>query len=589
MKTLNRYMNSVTYCFQLACERCRAYVYKYLFFSLFSSIAGCLFDVYFLSSILKLLIVNAKWERIQSACIFGVFIVLIRIVTRQYADSLYCAISAIDAESIRGTIYKGSLEYDLSAYHNSNFYDNYSFVLTQAVGKINQSVNIIRDILEGLFYLAIFVVECCRQDVWVSMFIVGMLIFHIVSMCFRGKYMDAYFDADKRIQSSNRRKEYYKRIFRMKAFVYEIKNEKLYRFTMNQYQESMKQYERESLNLKKKVCVWDILGYIYDNLVTLFIAPLAIVLVMSFQGIRDISVYWQVNALFTKMTGIYFLRMYADIKDISNYAEKIKEFFKPPQRNEMVPLVITKAMDICAENLYFSYDKNGSFQLKQISFHINRGEKIAIVGRNGSGKSTLFKLLLGLYKCDSGKLMIGGMNIDRLIGEQRSGLYTLLCQNFNLFYGTIRDNITMGDESYTDEEIFAAAAGAHCDKLIRSLPQGLDTLIGREIDEQAVEFSGGQAQRIALARVFLSQAPIVLLDEPTAAIDGEDVKEIIDGLLKQKQGKTVIMISHNLNIVSKMDRIFVMEQGELVETGTFDGLLASKSIFSDMYQFFMGG
>ena len=586
MKTIERYIKSIAYSFRIACDRCRAKVYKYLFFSLFSSVAGCLFDVYFLSSILKLLIENAEWQRIKNACIFGAFIVLIKLITKQYADSLYCAISAIDAESIRGNIYQSSLNYDLSAYYNSEFYNNYSFVLTQGIGKINKCINLIRNIMEGFLYLILFVFECCRQDGWVSMFLVGMLILHIISMCLRGKYVDVFFDEDKRIQLTNRRKEYYKRIFRVKAFAYEVKNEKLFEYTMNQYAESMKQYERESIALKKKVCLWDVMGYIYDNLVNLFIAPLVIVLVMSIQGIRDISTYWQVNAIFTKMLGIYFLRMHADIKDIYNYTEKIKEFLEYSPNNEMVSRS-PETMEIRAVDLCFAYDKYNSFQLKQINFQINKGEKIAIVGRNGSGKSTLFKLLLGLFKCDCGKLLLGGINIEELNDEKRSGLYALLCQDFNLFYGTIRDNITMGDNSFTDEEIYAATVGAHCDELIKSLPKGLDTLVGREIDENAVEFSGGQAQRIALARVFLSKAPIILLDEPIAAIDGADVRDIIEDLLKQKQGKTVIMISHNLNVISEMDRIFVMERGELVETGTFEGLLASKSVFSDMYKYLM--
>ena len=142
----------------------------------------------------------------------------------------------------------------------------------------------------------------------------------------------------------------------------------------------------------------------------------------------------------------------------------------------------------------------------------------------------------------------------------------------------------MGDNSYTDDEVMEAAELAQCGEFLGSLENGIDTTIGKEIDETATELSGGQAQRIAMARILLSKAPVIFMDEPTAAIDPIFERAVTDNLMRKIDGKTTVIITHRLDITRYVDRIYVMENGAVIETGTFNELMGKKSVFSDMYR-----
>ena len=190
---------------------------------------------------------------------------------------------------------------------------------------------------------------------------------------------------------------------------------------------------------------------------------------------------------------------------------------------------------------------------------------------------------------ETGEILVDGKNMSEYSQIGNRKVCGLLCQNFNLYSTTLKENITMGDDIYCEEDIMNAATLAQCDAFLNDIPLGLNSTIGRDIDNKAIELSRGQAQRIALARIFLSNAYLCLLDEPTAAIDNIVEKKIVNNLWIQMQGKTTIVITHRLDITRLVDRIIVMDNGTIVESGSFDDLMSRKSIFHDMYQYQMGG
>ena len=159
----------------------------------------------------------------------------------------------------------------------------------------------------------------------------------------------------------------------------------------------------------------------------------------------------------------------------------------------------------------------------------------------------------------------------------------MVMQEFNTYYTTIRNNITMGACGFTDKEVADAATKANCD-FLNDFEKPLDVSIGKEIYPEAIELSGGQSQRIALARCFLSRSSLILLDEPTAAIDPIFEKSLIAHLLEVMSAKTSVIVTHRLDITQFIDRIYVMEDGEIVESGNFNELMSKKSIFKDMYE-----
>ena len=220
------------------------------------------------------------------------------------------------------------------------------------------------------------------------------------------------------------------------------------------------------------------------------------------------------------------------------------------------------------KNVNFEYEPNTPV-LKNFSLHINKGETIALVGNSGGGKSTVVSLLPRFYDVTSGEINFDGVDIRKFeLNNLRQQISFVFQDNF-LFSGTIKDNILMGNEHATEEQINNVIEMAHLDEFIHSLDKGLDTYVG----ERGTSLSGGQRQRVAIARAMLKDAPIIILDEATSALDNKSeaiVQKALDNLIKNK---TVFVIAHRLSTIKNADRIAVINEGELAELGTHDELI----------------
>ena len=244
----------------------------------------------------------------------------------------------------------------------------------------------------------------------------------------------------------------------------------------------------------------------------------------------------------------------------------------------------TEFQELAFNNVSFSYPGERGNALKKISFQINRGEQIALVGASGAGKSTLANLLLGFFPPGEGELIIDGIDLADLdLKEWRKGI-AWVPQKPNLFQDTIAANIRLAQPGASDGAVAAAASAAHLAEFIEALPEGYQTRIG----EGGARLSGGQAQRLALARAFLKNAPILLLDEPTSQLDPVTESQLADSTRALMAGRTVITIAHRLNTVFQADRIIVLQEGEIVESGTHQELLAKGNYYKDLVQAYTG-
>lgn len=230
------------------------------------------------------------------------------------------------------------------------------------------------------------------------------------------------------------------------------------------------------------------------------------------------------------------------------------------------------------ENVYFAYEFE-NYVLKNISFDIKEGEKIALVGPSGAGKSTLVSLIPRFYDVNKGTIYIDDKNIkDYKIFYLRSQIGIVLQEPF-IFSGTIAENITFGKEDVTENEVIEAAKLANIHDFILSLPDGYETDVG----DMGNSLSVGQKQRIAIARVFLKNPSILILDEFTSSLDAESESLILEALKRLIEGRTVFIIAHRLSLVRNVDKIFVLNEGEIVETGTHLQLLRKKGLYYKLY------
>jgi subfamily B ATP-binding cassette protein MsbA len=231
-------------------------------------------------------------------------------------------------------------------------------------------------------------------------------------------------------------------------------------------------------------------------------------------------------------------------------------------------------------NVSIRYDNAKKPALDNLSFSIQPGEKIALVGRSGSGKTTLVNLLPRFYELQQGIILLDGVDIRALVLKNLRAQYSLVSQDIVLFNDTIFNNIAYGVlRSASEEDVIQAAKAAHAWEFIQQLPNGLQN----EIGDRGVRLSGGQKQRIAIARAILKNAPILLLDEATSALDSESEQHVQAALDALMQGRTTIVIAHRLSTVENADRILVMDQGHIVESGNHKTLLAQEGYYSKLY------
>jgi ATP-binding cassette subfamily B protein len=254
----------------------------------------------------------------------------------------------------------------------------------------------------------------------------------------------------------------------------------------------------------------------------------------------------------------------------------MKEMDKMPRqggKTEFNP----KNYDITFKHVDFSY-QTGVPTLKEVSFTAEQGEVTALVGPSGGGKSTVAKLSARFWDIDNGKITVGGEDISKVDPETLLNCFSIVFQDVTLFNSSILDNIRLGKKDATDEEVLWAAKLAQCDEFVKKLPDGYDTHIG----ENGERLSGGERQRISIARAMLKDAPIILLDEATASLDVENESKIQGAISTLIRNKTVLIIAHRMRTVSEADKVVVLKEGKIIETGSPDDLREKDGFFSNM-------
>ena len=275
-------------------------------------------------------------------------------------------------------------------------------------------------------------------------------------------------------------------------------------------------------------------------------------------------------------------QMLAFSKSLGLCEESLKLLVDPyniPDKQEAQERPITKG-EIIFKDVSFQYDHQKHI-FETINLLIPSGQKIGLVGASGGGKSTFIKLLLRLIDCTGGHIYIDGFPIDSFKKDNLRAQIATISQESELFHRTILENIKFGAPEASFKEVVTAAKKARCDDFINELREGYETLVG----ERGVKLSGGQRQRISIARALLKQTKILLLDEATSALDSVTEKQIQEALLEVMSDKTVIVVAHRLSTLAQMDRILVIEEGKIIEDGSFEELKnKTNGYFANMWK-----
>ncbi|MDD2439491.1 MAG: ABC transporter ATP-binding protein [Methanosarcinaceae archaeon] len=408
----------------------------------------------------------------------------------------------------------------------------------------------------------------CLVPIITSIMIMGFM------MGTQGRYfMQAYMDSLE--EMNNEAVEYVRGIPVVKVFQQTIYSFKNFYNSITKYRDMVYQY---TLMWEKPMTTYTVIihGFAY------ILVPVAILLIGNSENyvaiLLDLFLYILITPVFAQsiMKSMYLNQALGQASEAVNRIEDLTNVKPLPESRNPKPIT---THEICFKEVSFSYPGSKQKAIDNISFKIPEGKTFALVGASGSGKTTIARLIPRFWDVDTGQVSIGGKNVKDIAIKELMQHVSFVFQNSRLFKTSLLENICYGKAQTSPEAINQAVEAAQCQEIIKRLPEGLNTKIGTE----GTYLSGGEQQRIALARAILKNAPIVVLDEATAFADPENEHLIQKALGKLTQGKTVLMIAHRLTSVVDVDSILVLDKGKIAEQGSHAELINKQGLYAKMW------
>ena len=447
------------------------------------------------------------------------------------------------------------------------------------------------DFISAVFTFICAAVTLFRYNVPLSLLVIAMYIPRMVLSVYRSKAFE-----EQRLAGWAKLKHahYYSEILTSNRFAKDVRTYNLTDPLRENFEKYTKEYKKERQKYKYKYLL---IGGAFDIAEQLgFIAFTAYLIFMAYTGSISVGEITLYAGFMASMTSSFS----SVITKIGNMAELalvdmehiVKLYSVPRLEDGYGDLPLEKFDSLEFADVYFKYPTGADDVLSGVSFTINRGERVSIIGINGSGKSTIIKLMIGLYEIDSGEIRINGADMKKYRIADIRKMFAVLFQEYSTFPLTIRENIALSRPGNLDEDqrIVDALKRAGIDEKVLCVSDGdsetsaLDRRLGREFDDDGIELSQGQWQKVALARVYFKDADIVVLDEPSASLDAEAEDRIFKDFETAADDKTGIMISHRISSARKGSKVLVLNNGTIEEQGSHDELMRSGGLYAQMYE-----
>ncbi|MBR2448206.1 MAG: ABC transporter ATP-binding protein [Clostridia bacterium] len=472
---------------------------------------------------------------------------------------------------------------ELACYETPSFYDKYVRAMDEAYNRMISVMRSLDRLINKLIALAANSLLLFVIDPWLILF--GL--FPLVLGVFRRLENVAKHDFEVEIKPINRRKDYVKRTFYLGEYAKEMRIGGMYASLLRDLKGTLKDFKKVLRKYGFKRMIYMYIRTTGLEIVTILGATLYAVWSTMQRGTMQVGdcivVLSSIGTISYMLSDL--MQNLAEFGEHALFLDDVRFFLDyTPKIADGETEIPENTGDLVVKNLSFKYEGCEKDILKNINFTWKKGERIALVGSNGSGKTTLVKLLLRLYDPTSGEISHNGQNIKDFKAQDYREMYSTVFQDFKVFSLNIKENVLLRITEDGDDELVTSAlkeSGVY-DK-VSTIENGLDAILTREFDDKGVNLSIGEQQKLSLARVFATDTPFVILDEPSSALDPIAEYEMFENMMRATNGRSVIFISHRLSSAVLADRVLLMENGEIAECGTHAELIKKNGKYADMF------
>lgn len=491
-------------------------------------------------------------------------------------------------EKIKMLLYEKTKELDLACYDHPEYYNEMVLAISEVDTQIDRCEAFLRNTASGITVFVSTGIYFLIRDRFSIVFAASSF---VMAFAFNQLYNKRSFQIRMERNPHERKREYVKRVFYLGDYAKEIRlNPEIPDILLQTFEQANEEvYRVEKKHAMRRLFLGVMRRYVSNDFfsdvlyITYLVFQAAVRGVLSFSGVAIL--YNSFGRLKRGMS--IFTDVYPFACESSLYVQKIRDFlaYEPKIQSEEGIEPAEGAREMELDGVSFAYDQRTGGLLRDISLHIAPGEKIALVGYNGAGKTTLVKLLMRLYDVDAGRILADGRDIRTYdVQKYRDSIGTVF-QDFQIFAGSVRENVLLDvADGCSEDGIKEALADSGLMERVERMEKGIDTPLTTEFMEDGMDLSGGESQKLAIARVFYRKAGLMILDEPSSALDPIAEYQLNHAMLSATKDKTVIFISHRLSTTRLADRIIMLEQGRIVEQGSHSELLERDGKYAQMWR-----
>ena len=586
--SMKRLISNVIYVLKYALRHNKKMSLSYMISRVVFVGIGTFIDTFMLMRIINIFTTDRDISKVIKvlAVMFGLFIVrlvIFRVLENYFWTKMVGFTGAIQRELME----KAQLM-DLKYYDIPEYFEDFVIAASQSEEMCKKAIMSVSDIIANVIAMAVAGTMIITVDPKIVIFPVIGFIVNIITRFMITK-LEYEYNLEK--QRIGRKADYSKRVFYQPEYAKEIKLTGIEEALMEQYDEAIAEERKMALKYSLKILPPTLINWITVFTLCQFFAVPVYLAYLAIEkqtiGLGEVaSLKNATNDIKSRLDHMNYALV--DFQTVGQYADKFRRFMEYEVNIEGCKGEEKLPENDCTlelKNVSFKYKESDEYVLKNVSMTVKRGEKLALVGENGAGKTTLIKLIMRLYDVTEGVITFGGVDIRKLdIREYRRQIGAVF-QDFQIYGATLAENVKMGHAEKSEyENIRKALYQADFRSKLEKLSDGLDTELTKEFSENGTALSGGEGQKAAIARMFMRDMPIAILDEPSSALDPVAEYRLNKSMLANAENKAVILISHRLSTTKDADRIILLEKGSVAESGTHSQLISQNGMYAQMWK-----